>query len=87
MKASGFQRLLRVAADAADDSTMTQVVHNCAPALSNDLKTLYAAVSDSGAAGYLVALKSRTLARLKPTERVRLLDLSIIIRKSPPLII
>lgn len=53
---------------------MTQVVQNCAPALSNDLKTLYAAVSDSGAAGYLVALKSRTLARLKPTERVRLLD-------------
>jgi hypothetical protein len=62
------------AADAAADSTMTQVVQNCAPALSNDLKTLYAAVSDSGAAGYLVALKSRTLARLKPTERVRLLD-------------
>jgi hypothetical protein len=38
------------------------------------LKKLYAAVSDSSAAGYLVALNSGTLARLKPTERVRLLD-------------
>ncbi len=62
------------AADAAGDSTITQVVQNCAPALSNDLKKLYAAVSDNNAAGYLVALSSRTLGRLKLTERVRLID-------------
>jgi hypothetical protein len=62
------------AADAAGDSTMTQVVQNCAPALSNDSKKLYIAVSDSNAAGYLVALNSGTLARLKPTGSVRLLD-------------
>jgi hypothetical protein len=55
---------------AASDSTMTKVVHNCAPALNGDLQTLYFAVSN-GSAGYLVALDSRTLA---PVSRVRLKD-------------
>jgi hypothetical protein len=55
---------------AAADQTMSKVVHNCAPALSEDLKTLYVAVSD-GSAGYLVAVNSSTLA---PLARVRLKD-------------
>jgi hypothetical protein len=62
------------AADAAADSTMTQVVQNCAPALSNDLKKLYVAISDDSRAGYMVALESRTLAGFKTAERVRLID-------------
>jgi hypothetical protein len=58
------------AATAANDSSMTKVAHNCAPALSWDSKTLYVAVSN-GSAGYLVALNSSTLA---PIGRVRLVD-------------
>ena len=49
---------------------MTQVVYNCAPALSSNLGTLYVAVSN-GSAGYLVALDSTTLA---PLAHVRLKD-------------
>ena len=49
---------------------MTQVVHNCAPALSPDGQTLYFAVSN-GTGGYLVASDSATLA---PLARVRLID-------------
>lgn len=57
---------------AADDSSVDHVIYNCAPALSNDSKTLYVAVSyGSYDAGYLVALDSRTLA---PLARVRLTD-------------
>ena len=55
---------------AAADFSMTQVVLNCAPALSPDRRTLYVAVSD-GTAGYLVALDSTTLS---PLSRVRLTD-------------
>ncbi len=45
---------------------------NCAPALSNDHRTLYVAVSAGHAqGGYLVALDSRTLA---PISKVRLKD-------------
>jgi hypothetical protein len=55
---------------AASDSTMTKVVHNCAPALNWNLQTLYVAVSN-GTAGYLVALDARTLA---PLSHVRLKD-------------
>ena len=55
---------------AAADLSMTQVVHNCAPALSLDGGTLYVAVSN-GITGYLVALDSATLAR---RGRVRLPD-------------
>jgi len=57
-------------ATAAADASMTQVVLNCAPALSLDGKTLYVAVSD-GIVGYLVALDSTTLS---PLARVRLTD-------------
>ncbi len=53
---------------AAGDATISKVAQNCAPALSNDHKTLYVAVNSSsswadfGDYGYLVALDSRTLA-------------------------
>jgi hypothetical protein len=55
----------RIAAStAAGDSSITKVVHNCAPALSNDGATLYVAVNNAGSNGYLVALNSTTLAPL-----------------------
>lgn len=58
---------------ASGDSTMTKVVHNCAPALSVDGTTVYVAVSNgkSTATGYLVALNSSSLA---PVAKVRLKD-------------
>jgi hypothetical protein len=55
---------------ASGDNTMTEVVQNCAPAVSNDGATVYVAVSDGGV-GYLLALNSATLAQ---TSRVRLKD-------------
>jgi hypothetical protein len=55
---------------AANDSSITEVVTNCAPAISSDGATLYIAVSDGGA-GYLLALNSATLA---PLARQRLKD-------------
>ena len=59
-------------ATVSNDAPAGQVVMNCAPALSNDHKTLYLAVSsDYTGYGYLVALDSRTLA---PLARVRLKD-------------
>ncbi len=59
-----------VAASAAvNDSSIFQVVTNCAPALSNDHKTLYVAVSRGDfTGGYLVALDSRTLATQASVE-------------------
>jgi hypothetical protein len=60
------------ATNAASDSAISGVAINCAPALSNDHKTLYVAVSSGYAGyGYLVALDSRTLA---PLASVRLKD-------------
>ncbi|HEY0369387.1 MAG TPA: hypothetical protein VGC85_07305 [Chthoniobacterales bacterium] len=57
---------------AANDSSIHHVVYGCAPALSNDQKTMYVAVSyGSYSGGYLLALDSRTLA---PLARVRLRD-------------
>ena len=55
------------AAAAAGDTNIAKVAMNCAPALSNDLATLYIAVNRavvSGVvqSGYLLALDSRTLA-------------------------
>ena len=56
------------AADATGDLNMQKVAFNCAPALSNDGKTVYVAVNDkidgvSGfGSGYLLALNSQTLA-------------------------
>ncbi|HZP80435.1 MAG TPA: hypothetical protein VFB21_02240 [Chthonomonadaceae bacterium] len=63
------------ASAAAQDDTMRKVVHNCAPALSPDGKTLYIAVNDTSgigeAHGYLLALDSQTLATV---SKVRLKD-------------
>jgi hypothetical protein len=58
------------ATNAASDAGISKVVMNCAPALSNDHRTLYVAVNN-GSYGYLVAVDSRTLA---PLARVRLKD-------------
>ncbi|MDB6139456.1 MAG: hypothetical protein JWO94_2528 [Verrucomicrobiaceae bacterium] len=61
-----------VAADvAAGDAGIVELVCNQSPALSNDHKTLYFAVSASDATGYLLAVDSRTLAT---TGKVRLRD-------------
>jgi subtilisin family serine protease len=66
------------AATAAGDSTMAKVVHNCAPALSNDGQHLYVAISNgtgsSFGVGYLVELQR---ANLQPVARVRLKDVKI----------
>jgi hypothetical protein len=63
------------ASDAANDSTITQVVMNAAPALSNDGQTLYVAVSSGDfSGGYLLALDSTTLARIGSGQQVRLKD-------------
>jgi hypothetical protein len=60
---------------AAGDATITKVVHNCAPALSYDQRTLYVAVNSgdgtSGGPGYLLALDSTTLV---PVGHVLLRD-------------
>ena len=54
------------------NATVSQVAMNCAPALSNDHKTLYVAVNNGYTTyGYLVAVDSRTLA---PLNSVRLKD-------------
>jgi hypothetical protein len=64
----------------ANDLGIVKVVHNCAPALSNDHKILYVAVTTASPAtgvnsgvGYLVSLDSRTLA---PIAKVRLKDVA-----------
>ena len=60
------------AATAAGDSGITEVEQNCAPALSNDGKTVYVAVSSgSFGRGDLLALDSTTLAT---TGKVALID-------------
>jgi autotransporter-associated beta strand protein len=63
------------ASTAANDSGITKVVHNCAPALSNDQSTVYVAVSNGNGTGfgtgYLLALDSTTLAT---KARANLLD-------------
>lgn len=59
------------ASTTAADSSIARLPHNLAPALSNDHRTLYIAVTDPGGGGYLLALDSRTLAT---TGKVRLKD-------------
>jgi len=58
------------AANAAQDSSITQVAMNCAPAISADGSTVYISVSN-GYAGYLVGLDASTLA---PRYSARLHD-------------
>ncbi len=58
------------AATASGDTSMTQVAMGSAPALSNDGKTLYVAVSN-GSSGYLLGLDATTLA---PKYKVALKD-------------
>jgi hypothetical protein len=53
------------------DFTITQVPLNCAPALSNDHRTLYFAVVGTTPNSYLISVNSTTLA---PTGRALLLD-------------
>lgn len=61
-----------VAADVlAADPSISRLVYNQAPALSNDQRTLYIGVRDGSGFGYLVALDSRTLATI---NKVRLKD-------------
>src|SRR5579864_1266017 len=64
------------ASTASGDATITKVVMNSAPALSNDRSTLYVSVSHGDwSYGYLVALNSTTLNRIGPNgEQVRLKD-------------
>jgi hypothetical protein len=60
------------ATNAASNAGISAVAMNCAPALGNDHKTLYVAVSSGYYGyGYLVALDSRTLT---PLASVRLKD-------------
>lgn len=63
---------IAASAAAQGDAGILKVVHNCAPALSNDHRKIYFAVSTGNfGGGYLVCLDSRTLA---PLSRVRLKD-------------
>jgi hypothetical protein len=60
------------ASTVAGDATISKVVMNCAPSLSNDHKTLYVGVNNGNFGfGYLIALDSRTLV---PLASVRLKD-------------
>jgi hypothetical protein len=60
------------AATAAANSSISQVAMSCAPALSNDGKTVYVGVTDTANGfGYLLALDSQTL---KTVGRARLID-------------
>jgi len=72
--ANGTGRWISASA-AVSDPTIAKVVHNSAPALSNDQRTLYVAVNTGigtgTGVGYLAALDSQTLA---PLAKVRLKD-------------
>ena len=52
------------ASNAVHNVNIGKVTQNCAPALSNDHKTLYVAVNSTNYHAYLLALDSRTLAVL-----------------------
>ncbi len=78
---SGFARISRdgtgswmsARSFSGGDGSITQVAANCAPALSNDQKTLYFAVSTGAGfgTGYLVAADSVTLT---PKAHIELMD-------------
>ena len=69
---NGVGTMITATAAAGGDSTIAGVSLNCAPALSNDHRTLYFAVSTgSNGTGYLVSIDSRTLA---PLARIPLKD-------------
>lgn len=69
---SGSGTWISAVAASGGDMSIAEVVMNCAPALSNDHKTLYVAVSQgTWSGGYLVSLDSRTLASI---AHVRLKD-------------
>ena len=60
------------AGDMISNAAVSRVVMNCAPALSNDHKTLYVALNNGYSTyGYLVALDSRTLAPLASRSEER----------------
>jgi hypothetical protein len=59
------------ASAAAGDPTITRVALDCAPALSNDSRTLYVTVNNHAGVGYLVALNTATL---QPLAHVKLYD-------------
>lgn len=62
------------ASSAAGDGSITKVADNCAPALSNDGKTVYFAVTNnSSSISYLVSVNSRSLA---PQSAVQLKDVA-----------
>ena len=67
---SSGQGIWVAASSAANDSTITEVAQNCAPALNESLGVLYIGVSNTSA-GYLLALNSSTL---QPIAKIRLLD-------------
>ncbi len=62
--------IARIASDGTGSWTPAQVALNCAPALSNDEKTLYFAVSNGAefGSGSLVAVSSTTLATIAQIE-------------------
>jgi hypothetical protein len=69
---TGTGSFVTAVAAAGGDSTITQVVMNCAPTLSGDHRTLYFAVSSGPQGeGYLASVSSATLT---PITRVRLID-------------
>ncbi|MGC4044622.1 MAG: hypothetical protein QM758_12575 [Armatimonas sp.] len=51
-----------IQATTATGGAANRIVMNCAPAVSNDGKTVYVAMSDTNSRGYMVALNSSTLA-------------------------
>jgi uncharacterized repeat protein (TIGR01451 family) len=74
--ADGTGSWISASAAAQGDTTILEVAANCAPAVSNDGKTLYFAVSEGQpgtgfSPGYLVSVDSTTLA---PIGRIRLID-------------
>ena len=60
-----------MSASTATGGVASQVVMNCAPALSNDGSTVYVTMRDGNSNGYLVAMNSSTLGE---TSKVRLKD-------------